>query len=417
MPSPGCFRWLLLHPRFLIQEVLLPYRAGWSSPGITCADGRGYSSGLRVWISSSIILEPELVVKEVWPDSNDNTRQQLASSAHVCLRRGVAFVNKQTWSVHAARAHGYRARHFRLAVGRQCQACGSVFADNKRLGRHLLAMQGCLEVVERLHAEDKLHDISHGAGPPQAPAYHGQYSTPAISRPKDPRCTLHVALLQDTVQTLDDGWSMILQHFLPVEEILRAVEDAWTESCTPGRQTMLEALRDRIVAASLQAQQRGFPGARHDGGLDPLIPCLPACASASTHRKVLAFGRPHAAWLSSIGAGTTVDKLCSSLDDFILHLRDYDAVWCSFPRPPVTAGQVLKPKPFSLRKGRQHMTWCKQILNVWASGVKLAYAGGICGLHFPGVSSEQLQPLAFWCLKAGAACSVEALPCALALFH
>ena len=106
----------------------------------------------------------EMVVKEVLPTSNDSTWQQVASSAHVCLCCGVAFVNKQTWSVHAAKVHGYRARHVRLAVGRQCQACGRVYADNKRLGRHLLAMKGCLDVVEGLHAEGKLRDISHGAG-------------------------------------------------------------------------------------------------------------------------------------------------------------------------------------------------------------------------------------------------------------
>eukprot|EP00439_Symbiodinium_sp_Y106_P031366 s764_g3.t1 len=74
---------------------------------------------------------------------------EVASAEHACLLCGIAFYDCHSWSAHAVRAHKFRSKAVRLAVGLRCRACGARFATLKRHQRHLINYVRCCQAVER----------------------------------------------------------------------------------------------------------------------------------------------------------------------------------------------------------------------------------------------------------------------------
>ena len=115
----------------------------------------------------------ERMQRTVWESDGDTPLESLAELAHCCLSCKKAFATKQAWAAHAAKAHGYRALHTRLAVGTQCQACGRKFATHPKFVKHLQALPKCMAVIVRLEQEGRLVPHAEDEGHVQAPPVPG----------------------------------------------------------------------------------------------------------------------------------------------------------------------------------------------------------------------------------------------------
>ena len=58
----------------------------------------------------------EITEQSIWRARCLPDMQGTASEEHGCLVCGIAFANYQAWGAHAARSHGYRARHFKCTM-------------------------------------------------------------------------------------------------------------------------------------------------------------------------------------------------------------------------------------------------------------------------------------------------------------
>ena len=92
-------------------------------------------------------------VRRVW---RQDSGEELAAEGlnEACLQCRLRFSSRQAWAAHAARSHGYRARHTHAGHGRTCLACGSRFATEGRLRKHLAWSSRCLEYVEGCQAPE-----------------------------------------------------------------------------------------------------------------------------------------------------------------------------------------------------------------------------------------------------------------------
>ena len=111
------------------------------------------------------LVAAELAQREVWTAKPAVLEECSVTATHMCLPCNLVFDSRQAWGSHAARCHGYRARHTKAARGRICFGCGNMYANTHRLQRHLSNSHACLVAAERA----VLRAVDTGVGHVQAP--------------------------------------------------------------------------------------------------------------------------------------------------------------------------------------------------------------------------------------------------------
>ncbi|CAE7602754.1 unnamed protein product [Symbiodinium sp. CCMP2592] len=151
-----------------------------------------------------------------------------AFEGHACLLCQRVFPNAHTWSSHASLQHGYRTKARRLARGRQCQACGTLFADTSRLGHHLGSSTRCRQSIER-QDPDLLPVCLSASGHAQSRATAGR----GVAHLPDERVEIAPELLRALQESSFEEDTHIMdkiREFVEPFELLRNTLGAWTES-------------------------------------------------------------------------------------------------------------------------------------------------------------------------------------------
>ena len=313
---------------------------------------------------------------------------------HACLICRRAFPTSQSWASHAALKHGFRTRHFLLAEGKRCRACGALFSCTRRLRNHLGLSQICLQAVE-----DDLPCLLPVLGGPdahvqcRAQAGHGTGHLPAV-RPAI------VGSLLTQLQALLDGddeaiFAVILQHVAPFSA-LRDTLQHWVQMLPSG--ALRDAAEDVLLCfqVELLCDTAIEAGTLRHAVIDPLVVPL--------------MWAPRPAGLPGLVCGATIHEAASALDIspgggwraypfWLLPPRG-----CSFagalvvlPAPPITSRPFWTAPSCTLRTLRRHVRWLDFCLNWTEFVISLAASGRRCHLVF-GCSCASAVELHGWLL-------------------
>ena len=149
----------------------------------------------------------------------------LDTCVEACLPCRRAFVNRVSWSGHAARCHGFGSQAFLLGRGRLCEGCGKVFASTGRLRRHLVTAFRCRDQWGSFQQIGTLPTEGH----PQAPPVWS--GVPSQCAPLDVPCETFCGPLLDCLLSATDYdssalWECVVDHVAPLE-VLRHTLTLW----------------------------------------------------------------------------------------------------------------------------------------------------------------------------------------------
>ena len=360
----------------------------------------------------------EMQLRDVWPDAG---RPELVSHGpwrHACLICRLSFPSRQQWAVHAATLHGYRAPCKQLTQGRQCQACGRIYASSARLSAHLRAVTGCFRTVHALHKEGRLFSLLEGAGHPQTPVLPApaDFIRQGVDLLDADDVSFKTRLMAQAFDSVDEVVEFASRCVQPFDCIMSGLEDCRHSGAAISHEVLCAAIDElRNIGSGLPCKHRRE--ADIAGHFIPRVSVLPSFAPTSSG-TVLAYGTPDPIWMRLHGCEACAVQQCRDVDELLERFDMFSIVWCSFVRPPLTGETLWSPTPSTLRKGRKHMRWCRRFLLVWTKAMKAAARGGISGLFLLGVQQAQLGNLLEWSCQAGAVCSFSGAPALLSFgFH
>ena len=173
----------------------------------------------------------DTAVRALWPPRSSEAGSYLSCLTHACLQCGLAFAGREEWGAHAQRVHGYRNAAARIAQGRLCRACNTLYSTGARLKTHLLASARCRSFLETAEPDSLPPPVlGTSDGHTQAPAVRGVASGSLPPAREDLCYELMVefeALQDATDQEIFD----LVQAPLPV---LRCTLQKWAEALPPG---------------------------------------------------------------------------------------------------------------------------------------------------------------------------------------
>ena len=313
---------------------------------------------------------------------------------HACLICRRAFPTSQSWASHAALKHGFRTRHFSLAEGKRCRACGATFSCTRRLRNHLGTSRICLQAIE----DDLPCLLPMLSGPDshvqcRAQPGHGTGHLPDV-RPEivSPLLTQ----LSELVAGDDEAiFAIMSQHVAPFSA-LRDTLQHWVSSLPPG--ALRDAAEDVLLCCQVEllCDTAIEAGTSRHAVLDPLVmPLVWAPRPAGLPGLVCGAAAPEAASALGIspGGGWRVypfwllpPKGCSFAGALVV-----------LPSPPIAFSPFWSVPSCTLRTLRRHVRWLDLCLSWTAAVVSLAASGRRCHLVF-GCSRTSAVELHDWLL-------------------
>ena len=348
----------------------------------------------------------DTVVRQLWSNSQPQASSPLEGMEHGCLVCGLAFCSQQQWGAHAQRLHGYRNLAARLASGRKCQACHTVYATPARLKRHLLFSGKCRHYLEQnQEVSVRMTDLS--VGHCQAPAFRAFASLDLQAAPPE-LCQGLLAALQALTCATDQEIFDLVASFIAPLPMLRQTLRAWMDSLPEGEllaaaEDVLLILKPEHVCSSICGRVPDQPALR---SFSPVIR-RPVHRAPSRIQPVRWFGALDARWVDRWGL---VD--CSTLPLDLTDLSD-GPVPCSglcvlFASPPA-ADISLFPTSMPLRGLRLRIEWLSSLFRILPCLLSTALLGIPVSLRVP-VEAVRLEPLSTWLLEAAQASADKEAP-------
>ena len=339
-------------------------------------------------------------VRSIWPSIVDPLAVP-DSEEHACLLCKRAFRNAQTWASHAQLQHGYRAAHFRLAVGMRCRACGTIFASLRRHRTHLQVSRRCLQSVARSDP-DLLPPLELPQGHVQSRALSGRGTSHLPPIEEDISFPL-MAKLRDVRSATDEQIFAIVESELESLPVLRNTVRRWTLSLPHGglrdaAEDVLLCLRADLLCdevappsrpceayASFRPRVTPLCWSPRPAGLPGLV-LLGSPARAAIDLDVL----PGGGWRTPPFQQPPLERM------------DFAAAWVRIPSPPCDSTSLWDFPSCTLRRMRRHIAWLGFCLR-WISAVlRLARDGRRCYLDLSNLHSLS-GDFRDWLLASGSA--------------
>ena len=348
----------------------------------------------------------DTAVRSFWDPQELPSSLPVAGLAHGCLLCGLAFASQQQWGAHAQRVHGYRNAAARLAKGRRCDACGSVYASASRLKTHLLYSARCRQFLETASDPAPAASLS-GAGHVQAPVVRGGAgrALPSVEGPL--LCQDLLASLRALTSADDqDIYDIVASHVEPLP-VLRASVEAWVSGLPAG--PLASAGSDVLLVLHPE-----HLCSRVCGKLPDQLP-----RAAFVPRIVAPVRRPPSVGLPVLHSGyldlAWVERW--SLDGFPIRVVDgnglasacaaCNGVCFSVPGLQCDDASLLSPTSKSLRALRRQCSWLRQLLSLLGPLLRCARRGVPVLLRIP-FEASRIQPLSTWLQQTADATAEQA---------
>ncbi|CAE7197313.1 unnamed protein product [Symbiodinium sp. CCMP2592] len=305
----------------------------------------------------------------------------LETADNACLVCGIAFFDEHAWSAHAVRAHGFRSRARRFAVGIRCRACGTGFIDVKRHRWHLKTSVRCCQAVEWNFAgllEPDLSSPRHaqsvrseGFGVDHLPAIRPVIAVALLER-------LRIARPQSDTEIFE-----IVRETIEPFQVLRNTLQWWINElpCSALREQAEDVLLCMQVdlhcdLASRMPRDRSSVPVSFAPQLTPFGP-LRCCRSG----QLVFVGT------SELPAGNAFShpNLVRRFLDFSDAHPDLDgiaALVLVVPPAPVPLRLLWEPASCTLRALRAYLPWLSSLLSWTSALIALASLGRPCSVTF-----------------------------------
>ena len=338
-------------------------------------------------------------VRAIWSPLRPVQESEFTGLEHACLPCGMAFRTHRQWGAHAQRVHGYRNSATRLAVGRQCLACLTQYASQRKLKQHLLDSVRC-----RRHLEQKEHDSFRPPDPPQSEAAHPQAPSirasqpPAIPPAAPEICYELLQTLQSEALSSDELIYQCVEAHLAPLPVLRRTLTVWAESLPAGpiaaaAADVLLVLRPEHLCSSVGGKASTTTSGPRDLDFIPRIvqpvyrPVLDGC-------PLCCVGSLDSSWASQWGLAGRESRSVS-VEDLPTEASACCGLCVSLPLPPAGAFAFLAPPSMPLRMLRQHIAWVSSLLQALPRLIRTALSGVPVLLRLPVVAGH-LEPLSTW---------------------
>ena len=320
---------------------------------------------------------------------------EVASAEHACLLCGIAFYDCHSWSAHAVRAHKFRSKAVRLAVGLRCRACGARFATLKRHQRHLINHVRCCQAVERdldclLPVDNSepghVQTVSEGA----VAVDHLPAAGPEIS------VALLLRLRQEVFSSDCEIFAAVQSTVEPFP-VLRNTLAEWIEGLpdTSLRAWAKDVLLCMQVDLHCQVASRvPRPRAETPDVFTPLLEPLPLCPAWNT-APVLLVGFDSSGLLPEPFSGNCAGAVSWHFWQGPPDSVDFSGLALRVPPPAAGSVPLWEPVSCSLRSLRQHLAWVRLFFAWVGLALSMARAGRPCHILFP-CGRESAGPLAGW---------------------
>ena len=319
---------------------------------------------------------------------------ELEVASHACLLCGIAFFDEHSWSAHAVRAHGYRSRASRFAVGVRCQACGLRLASVQRHRNHLKTSMRCCQAVEwrweGLLAPD-LSSPGHVQSVPTAGV--GTDRLPVVS-PVASRALL-LKLRCGSFSSDCALFEVVKSEVEPID-VLRNTLRLWLSEVSCDRlqefgSDVLLCLQPDLLCDTTSRVPRARGQDRR--GFEPLLEPFPS-PRFWANGFVCAVGSSEAAF--SQWALHPVPPV--RVFDFAAPCPELGGIaGLSVTIPPAPGGGSCpwEPASCSLRELRRHSAWLTAFFAWLSLALSLVRLGCPCHVAFP-CAAESVEPLAGW---------------------
>ena len=352
----------------------------------------------------------ESAARTLWSPSTPSVSLPIEGMRHACLICGLAFASRQQWGAHAQRVHGYRNAASRLVVGRQCQACGTVYATGSRLKTHLLASARCRAFLE-------LSD------PASLPAPLPESKEPILQAPSVRAASAHalppageelcLALAEDLARLQaasdQDIYDVVASHLAPLP-VLRRTLEVWACGLPAG--PLADSAADVLLVLTPGLLCSAVCGKSADPvEVSPFVPQLKPLVfrPRSSPSEVLWHGHLDSEWL----ARWHLSSLPARHVDFKelqVHETSCAGLCFALPPPPCQDACLLSPGSKPLRDLRALIAWIAELLDLLRILLRSAQAG-IPVLFRVNVGAAQLSPLSSWLLELAALCCEHDTSC------
>ena len=330
----------------------------------------------------------QLFCRQQWASMPPAT-VEVETATQACLLCGIAFFDFHSWSAHAARAHGYRARSKRYAVGTRCRACGAGFPSLTSHRRHLQAHAACCRAVE--------WDVAGLLDPVISPEGHSQGVVTAGSSlehlppsPPDVSRDLVTALRAGNFAS-DSEIFEVVKGFVEPFHVLRASLAFWCEELPQGllrswAEDVLLCLQVDLWCESASRAPCTEPGVA--GVFRPQLTTFPAPTQVHDEPSCCILPRPGGTLQT--GGEVSVDFW----SDTPLPVS-FGRLDLSVPSPPVAVSDLWAFDSCSLRALRRQEVWLQQAF-VWLGlALDSARNGKATCISFQ-LPRQQVGPLAGW---------------------
>ena len=351
-------------------------------------------------LDSKLTALRDVTGRDCWQAMPSSELHDSEEAAHACLPCGLSFMTFEQWGAHAHRSHAYVAPSTLHARGTRCRACGTIFASNIRLRKHLQHFSGCLHMYELGTLLFEGHD---------APGHEQSLPVRMGLRPTHanlPPPTLPAFLEQ--LQThgplrISEVHSLAMSFIAPFQ-VLRNTLEAWIQSADSGipAATSVELL-EGFSPCRLGCKQKTGHLVRAPYTFRPQLRPFPALGSDELF-GIICCGSTPTDWIALHKLDDQVICCCDFWDRF--PISQPAAICISIPDPPLQCASAWKLESCSLRKARSFARWSAQLQWWFSVAVRAAYAGAKVLLCSVSLTPMQLEPLFSWCQ----ACTEGALP-------
>ena len=339
--------------------------------------------------------------RSAWEADASRTRSDLAGLVHGCLVCGLAFASRQQWGAHAQRVHGYRNAATRLALGRCCSACGSVYATQARLRCHLLASVQCRQALENgaVVARATVSDADPAAGHLQMPVIRGWGRADLPAATQELCLPLQQALVAEAPSSDQAIYDLVVSHIAPLP-VLRRTLSLWHEGllCPTTRDAAADVLLV-LTPEHLCTHLAGKDGPciAESGGFNPRL-IRPVLRFPAPSASVFFFGRIRRSWLDKWNCAGCAQVPLDLHSTATGALRCF-GVYVEFPKPPEGYCSLLSPAPCQIRCLRRFREWTALFLRVFCRLYRTAMSGRPALLKVAG-SRSSFEPIASWIAAA-----------------
>ena len=351
----------------------------------------------------------DAAIRQLWPSRVVPGASSLAGLEHGCLICGLAFGSFRKWGAHAQRKHAYRNAATKLARGRRCMACNTLYASLSKLKTHLLSAPRCRLALQRRSGSfvETGVGLDSQAGHSQAPFVRGDPLLELPAAEAEICSDLLSSLSSFRVATDQEIYDTVASHvaLLPV---LRQTLKVWIASLAPG--PMSEAVEDVLLVLVPEHVCSALGDRRPDevpaASFVPRVD-VPVLKDISVLLPVLWVGSLDAAWTSAWGLASLPHSRVS-LQDLPSAIGRCRGLCVVLPEPPLSFGSFLCPRSMPLRALRAHVAWAEAILAALLGILAVARAGAPVLLRFPR-PAPCFESLAAW-LQSASPMHVECAP-------